>query len=184
MAPPSLPDRIVIDIPDPSLVVLVGAAGAGKTTFAARHFAPDEVLSSDAFRGLVAGDPADQAATRPAFAALHRALAARMFGRRLTVVDATNVQAHARRSLLARATRAGIPAIAIVLDLPRDVVLARNASRTGGALVPEPAVIAQLDALLAASQDDQPPWQGFLAVVRLRTPEAVDAVVVRRLVTR
>ena len=45
-----------LEIPDPSLVLLVGAAGAGKTTFAARHFPPDEVLSSDAYRALVSGD--------------------------------------------------------------------------------------------------------------------------------
>ena len=57
-----------IDIADPSLVVLIGAAGAGKSTFAARHFADDEVLSSDRYRRLVSGDEADQAATRAAFA--------------------------------------------------------------------------------------------------------------------
>ena len=52
-----------LSIPDPSLVVLIGAAGSGKSTFAARHFAPGEVLSSDAYRALIAGDPADQRAT-------------------------------------------------------------------------------------------------------------------------
>ena len=182
MAVPSPPEPLVIDVPDPSLVVLVGAAGSGKTTFAARHFGPDEVLSSDAFRALIAGDPSEQAATRPAFAALHRALAARMRARRLTVIDATNVHAHARRALVARAAGAGIPAVAIVLDLPRNEVLARNASRTGAAVVPESAVLAQLDALAASPPDDLPPWHGFLAVTRLRTPDDLDAVVVRRLV--
>jgi protein phosphatase len=176
------PDPIVIDVPDPSLVVLVGAAGAGKSTFAARHFAPDEVLSSDAFRALVGGDPADQLATRPAFAALHRALAARLQGGRLTLIDATNVQPHARRSLAARAAGANVPAIAIVLDLPPDLVLARNAARMGNAVVPDVAVIAQLEMLATTLAREPAPWPGFAAVHRLRTPGAVDAVLVRRIV--
>jgi predicted kinase len=183
MAVPSKPDPIVIDIPDPSLVVLIGAAGSGKSTFAARHFSPDEVLSSDAFRALIRGDPADQTATRPAFAALHRALASRMVRRQLTVIDATNVQPHARRALVSRATGAEIPAIAIVLDLGPDVVLARNAARTSGAVVPEPAVLAQLDALAAARPGDRSPWEGFVKVIRIHTPAEIDGVVVRRLVT-
>jgi protein phosphatase len=45
-----------IDLPEPSLVVLVGASGSGKSSFAARHFAPTEVISSDFCRGLVADD--------------------------------------------------------------------------------------------------------------------------------
>jgi predicted kinase len=178
---PSPPDPLVLDVPDPSLVVLVGAAGSGKSTFAARHFAPDEILSSDAFRALISGDPANQAATKPAFAALHRAVVARLRSRRLTVIDATNVQPHARRSLVARAGEAGV-CVAIVLDLPPDVVLTRNAARPGAAAVPEPAVRAQLDALAATlAADPAIAWSGFAVVHRLRTPAEVDAVVVRRI---
>src|SRR5919197_5801069 len=106
----------VVRIPDPSLVVLVGAAGSGKTTFAARWFAPEEVLSSDALREVVSGDAADQRATRSAFGILHRALTRRLAAGRLTVIDATNVQAYARRALLRRSALAGVPAVALVFD--------------------------------------------------------------------
>ena len=60
-----------IKIPDLCLVVLVGASGSGKSTFAARHFAPTEIVSSDFCRALVSDDPNDQTATRAAFEVLH-----------------------------------------------------------------------------------------------------------------
>ena len=65
------PDAPVIRIPDLSLVVLVGASGCGKSTFARRHFLPTEVLSSDFFRAMVRDDETDQSATTDAFDALH-----------------------------------------------------------------------------------------------------------------
>ncbi|HEY4751673.1 MAG TPA: AAA family ATPase, partial [Candidatus Limnocylindrales bacterium] len=110
-------DPITLRLPDPCLVVLVGAAGAGKTTLAGRLFAADEVLSSDAYRELIAGDPTDQRATAPAFAALHRAVRRRLAQGLLTVVDATSVSPRDRRPLVRAAGAAGVPAVAVVLDL-------------------------------------------------------------------
>jgi predicted kinase len=117
--------------------VLIGAAGSGKTTMARRLFDPGDVISSDELRGMVSGDPSDQRATRPAFAILHREVARRLAAGRLAVVDATSVERAARRALLRVAAAAGADAVAIVLALPRDLVQARNASRTGRPVPPE-----------------------------------------------
>ena len=43
-------------LPELSLVVLIGPSGSGKSTFARKHFRPTEVLSSDTCRGLVSDD--------------------------------------------------------------------------------------------------------------------------------
>ena len=171
-----------IVIPDPSLVVLVGAAGSGKTTFAARWFDASEVLSSDRFRALVSGDEADQRATRAAFGRLDRELAVRLTGGLLTVVDATSVEPAARRALLARARAAGVPATAIVLDLPADVVLARNAARRPRT-VAESIVQRHLARLRASLDGADAPMlrEGFAEIVVLRDPAEVDLVRIRRI---
>jgi len=166
---------MVIDLPEPCLVVLVGAAGAGKTTLAARLFAPGEVLSSDAHRALLTGDEADQTATKTAFAILHRQLSRRMAQRRTTVVDATNVTSFARRSLVRRAAAHDVPAVALVLDLAPALVLARNATRPGR-IVPEAAVCRQLADLARSLRRDELAGDGFAAVHRFRTAAEVEAV--------
>lgn len=163
----------VISLPDPCLVVLVGAAGSGKSTLAARLFHPDSVLSSDAHRALVAGDEGDQAATKTAFSILHRRLERRLAERRTTVVDATNVTSYARRSLVRRAEAKDIPAVAIVLALEPVIVRARNATRHGR-IVPESAVSRQLHDLERSLRHGALAADGFDAVHVVRTARELD----------
>jgi protein phosphatase len=165
-----------LELPDPCLVVLVGAAGSGKSTLAARLFQPDQVLSSDTFRELVSGDPTNQAVSKVAFSILHRELDRRLRARLTTVVDATNVTSFARRALLRRASRHGIPAIAIVLDLEPSLVLARNATRPGR-IVPSSAVENQLESLARSLRRDELALEGFATIHRLRTATEVDSLV-------
>src|SRR5215217_1099616 len=94
-----------ITIPEFALVVLIGASGSGKSTFARSHFLPTEVVSSDFCRGLVADDENAQDATEDAFDLLHTIAGRRMARGRLTVVDATNVQPESRRPLVALARK-------------------------------------------------------------------------------
>ncbi|HEY4314435.1 MAG TPA: polynucleotide kinase-phosphatase, partial [Actinomycetes bacterium] len=119
----------MIDIPELALVALVGISGSGKSTFARSHFAPTQVLSSDFFRGLVADDENDQSASSDAFEALHYVAAKRLAAGRLTVVDATNLQAHGRAALVKLARDHDVLPVAIVLDVPESVAWERTQAR-------------------------------------------------------
>src|SRR5437016_4381781 len=94
-----------LQIPDFSLVVLIGATGSGKSSFAAKHFRPTEVISSDYCRGLVGDDETDQSVTVDAFDLLRTIAEKRLKHRRLTVIDATNVRAADRRGWIEVARR-------------------------------------------------------------------------------
>lgn len=143
---------VPIRIPDPSLVVLIGAAGAGKSTFARRWFAPSEILSSDALRAELGRSEADQRVSRIAFSVLHERLLARLAAGRLTVVDATNLLPGARRAVLARRPDASFPTIALLFDPPPDTVRDRNASREERT-VPRAVVERHLAAMLRVSEE-------------------------------
>ncbi|MFE9965495.1 polynucleotide kinase-phosphatase [Streptomyces sp. NPDC005525] len=129
-----------LPVTDLSLVVLVGASGSGKSTFARRHFKPTEIISSDFCRGLVADDENDQSASGDAFDVLHYIAGKRLAAGRLTVVDATNVQAESRKQLVQLARSHDVLPIAIVLDLPEEVCQARNAARPDRAGMPRHVV--------------------------------------------
>ena len=122
---------------------------------------PDEILSSDAMRAAVSGNEADQRASAVAFGILHKTLARRLGRGEMTVVDATNTKAEHRRPLVDRARAAGVPAVALVLDLPPAIIHAQNAART--ARVVDPAVVDRHLAAIRRTVDE-----GQLSDRRLR----------------
>ena len=85
MSPRTPPAAIAV--PADSLVMLVGAAGAGKSTLAARLSLATEVVSSDTCRALVADDAGALDASADAFALVHTIADRRLRRGRLTVVD-------------------------------------------------------------------------------------------------
>jgi protein phosphatase len=165
-------------IPDPSLVLLVGPSGAGKSTFARAHFRPTEVISTDALRAMVADDADDQSASGEAFHILALLLNGRLRRRLLTVVDATNLRAAARRRSLSIGRRYGIPAVAIAFDLPLELYDAQNRLRQGRLV--DADVVAEQASRMAAAMEALPE-EGYVARYVLNRPPGIDEVqVVRR----
>ena len=166
-----------ITLPELSLVVLIGASGSGKSSFARKHFLPTETLSSDFCRGLVSDDENDQAATKDAFDVLHFVAAKRLAAARLTVVDATNVQPESRKPLIALAREFHCLPVAIVLDVPERVCHDRNAGRPDRAFGPH-VVRSHIKSLRASLRGLE--REGFRHVFVLRSPEEIDAATVTR----
>ncbi|MGQ0847828.1 MAG: LLM class flavin-dependent oxidoreductase [Actinomycetota bacterium] len=129
-------------IPDPALVVLVGASGSGKSTWAANHFRPDEVVSSDRLRAMVGSGEHDLDASPTAFSLLDQIVEARLSRRLLTVVDTLGLDDERRTRHLARAVDLGLPAVLVVFDLPEEMVRHRNRQRRRP--VPAAALTSQL----------------------------------------
>jgi len=157
-----------IEVPARALVVLIGAAASGKSTFAATRFVPDCVVSSDRLRAESTGAPSDDVV----FAELHRRVQARLAGGLLAVVDATNTDWMWRGQLLADARRDGRSAVAIVFDLPIEVCLARNAARSRTV----PASVIRRQVADVTRDVERLDLEGFAAVYILRSVADVDAV--------
>ncbi|MFD0438941.1 polynucleotide kinase-phosphatase [Streptomyces chartreusis] len=162
----------VLPVTDLSLVVLVGASGSGKSTFARRHFKPTEVISSDFCRGLVSDDENDQSATRDAFDVLHYIAGKRLAAGRRTVVDATSVQQDSRRQLIELARKHDVLPIAIVLDVPEEVCAERNAARTDRADMPRRVIQRHIRELRRSVRHLE--REGFRKVHVLRGAEDVE----------
>lgn len=158
-------------IPAPALIVLAGPGASGKSTWAAIHFDPGAVVSSDALRAAVGDGEHDLTASADAFWLVGE-IVRRRLGRRLTtVIDSLGSDPDQRESWRRLAADAGVPCIAVVFDTPPAECRRRNAARP----VPIPAQVlrrqlqrwpAELDVLRTE------PWH---AVLPARTIAQVPA---------
>jgi len=125
-----------LKIPRLSLVILVGVSGSGKSTWARKNFLPTEIVSSDQYRAVISDDENNQLVSPQAFRVLHLIVEERLRLGRLTVVDATNVQAEARQPLVALAEQYHVLPIAVVFKIGENIVAARNEQRADRHLAP------------------------------------------------
>jgi F420-dependent oxidoreductase-like protein len=164
-------------LPDPCLVVLVGATAAGKSQWASTSFHRDQVVSSDRLRAVVGAGERDQRASRDAFELLDLIVAKRLKRGLTTVIDSTGLDAKRRAAWLATAAGNGVAAYAVVFDTPPATVRKRNRERASP--VPGTVVSAQLREV--AGVGEQLAREAFAAVcepapVTLVAPELVTAL--------
>ena len=129
-------------LPLPALVLLVGPAGAGKSTWASEHFHPGEVVSSDQLRQAVGSGPTDMDASAPAFDILGQIVRHRLDRGLTAVVDTVGLDPAFRQTMLAEARSREMRAIAVLFDTPAETCRARNRSRPTP--VPAGALTAQI----------------------------------------
>ena len=166
-----------ISIPEYCLVLLVGASGSGKSTFAARHFLPTEIVSSDRCRAVVADDESDQSATADAFELVRFIAEKRLNARRSTVIDATNVRPEDRRAFVDLAKRYHALVVAFVFDMPEALCHERNAGRAERNFGPHVVRNHQRALKRGIRRMDR---EGIRFVYRFSDPARVDDVVVER----
>ncbi|WP_141431101.1 polynucleotide kinase-phosphatase [Bacillus sp. 03113] len=143
--------RNEILLPHAGIILLIGPSNSGKTTFLKTWIGqgilkPSEVVSSDQFRLLV-GDtdfidwsnrPKDegdillndyQLISQKAFEAMDSMIETRAQLGKLTIIDATHLYSEDRKRYIELAHKLHVPSMAIVFDIPEEILLKRDANR-------------------------------------------------------
>ncbi|MCZ6695451.1 MAG: AAA family ATPase [Acidobacteria bacterium] len=152
---------------------MVGVAGSGKTTLCRRHFSATQIVSTDECRALLSDAAADQSVSDAAFRLAHLIVDERLRLGRLTVFDATSVQARHRRDLLDIAARHHLPVVAVLLDVPVSIALEQDRRRAGRSVGRR---IIQWQARALDSGRASLRREGFSDVHRIRSSRAADQV--------
>jgi F420-dependent oxidoreductase-like protein len=119
---------VVVELPSPCLVVLVGPAASGKTSWAQANLAA-HVVSSDSLRALVGEGEDDLRASTDAFAVLEDIVARRLRRGLTTVVDSLGTDTERRARWRQLAADHGIPCVAVVFDITAAQLRRQNKGR-------------------------------------------------------
>ena len=167
---------MTLSFPPVCLIILVGASGSGKSTWAKKHFLASQIVSSDTCREMVVDDAASQGANEDAFALFHQWIALRLKNRRLTVADSTALKPSARDRLIELAQTARVPLHIVAFDVPLDEAIRRDAQRTERS-VGEKVVTRHRATLEQALREL--PKDTRLSGVHVLTPELMDEATVQ-----
>jgi len=137
-----------IVLPQRTLIVLCGPAGAGKSTFArkfvelrwAQGCRPTSIVSSDYCRAMICDDETNQQVNRDTFDLFYYIIHKRLFQGRLTIADSTALQANARQTLVEIARRYQYHSCLVVFNMSLQTCLAHDQHQTRGRMVGEKVI--------------------------------------------
>ncbi|GCF07442.1 AAA family ATPase [Dictyobacter arantiisoli] len=151
--------RIVL--PERTLIVLCGPAGAGKSTFARttidqqkqQGYRATGIVSSDYCRALVCDDETNQQANKDAFDLFYYIIHKRMFQGRLTIADSTALQADARKKLRELASRHQYFTCLFLFNMSLETCLRYDQHQARGRIVGEQVIQYHLNLFQLAMKD-------------------------------
>lgn len=131
--------NIAQEFPDNSVVLLVGVAGSGKSTFARNIFGSNSlIVSSDECRKEICGDEANQSVTAQAFELFYKKIEEGLiFGQRV-IADATNIDKFGREKIYSIARKYNVTICAVVFNISINIIKKQNRMRER--VVPEYAI--------------------------------------------
>ncbi|WP_206641338.1 TIGR03560 family F420-dependent LLM class oxidoreductase [Nonomuraea polychroma] len=118
-----------LDVPSPCLIVLVGPGASGKSTWAAKSFPAEWIVSSDHLRAMVGSGEDDIAASADALTLLLQIVTIRVRRRLTTVIDTLGLDVERRRAWLALARENQMACVAVAFDTPAAECRSRNQGR-------------------------------------------------------
>jgi predicted kinase len=162
-----------IVLPQRTLIVLCGPAGAGKSTFARKFVEqhqvqgcrPTSIVSSDYCRAMICDDETNQQVNRDAFDLFYYIIRKRLYQGRLTIADSTALQANARQTLVEIARRYQYHSCLVIFNMSLQTCLARDQHQTRGRAVGEKVISYHLQILQQALLEI--PQEGWDEVVML-----------------
>lgn len=116
-------------IPSNALVILSGASGSGKSTFAKRYFSDYTIVSSDQCREEICGDASNQDVSAEAFDLFYDKIKKSLSNNQLTISDSTATHSKARARLIEIARRCNTKAVCIVFDIDENICAERAFNR-------------------------------------------------------
>lgn len=113
----------------PTLLMLVGLPGSGKSTYASRYEDMYSIHSFDAVRDELFGDENDQTDNTKVFSVLHKRIIDDLKVGKNVIYDATNISWKRRKSFLSLLGKIDCYKEAVVIATPYEICLEQNESR-------------------------------------------------------